>query len=294
MEAYISKNNNKVFKIKTNIKQMKTIKTVGLLLLSMMLINKAVAQTETKDQIAVPLSDPTKPYSLTVKLINGSIKVASYAGKEILIEAQAANAKKEESKTNAEGMKRIVADNGLELTAEENNNKVVVHSDSWKRAVNLTIKVPQNGNFKLHTINNGDITVENINGEMEVNNVNGAIKLSNISGSVVANTVNGNIITNFKSVDAKAPMAFTTLNGNVDITFPATIKTNVKLKSDRGEILSDFDIDIDKTQPKTNTASEKGMYKIKIEDWIYGKINGGGPEIMMKNMHGNIYLRKSK
>ncbi len=294
MEAYISKNNNKVFKIKTNIKQMKTIKTAGLLLLSMMLINKAVAQTESKDQITVPLTDPTKPYSLTVKLINGSIKVASYAGKEILIEAQAANAKKEESKTNAEGMKRIVADNGLELTAEENNNKVVVHSDSWKRAVNLTIKVPQNGNFKLHTINNGDITVENINGEMEVNNVNGAIKLSNISGSVVANTVNGNIITIFKSVDAKAPMAFTTLNGNVDITFPATIKTNVKLKSDRGEILSDFDIDIDKTQPKTNTASEKGMYKIKIEDWIYGKINGGGPEIMMKNMHGNIYLRKSK
>lgn len=273
---------------------MNTIKKASFLLLSIILMNKAVAQSETKDQITVPLTDPTKPYSLTVKLINGSIKVASYAGKEILIEAQAANPKKEESKTNAEGMKRIVADNGLELTAEENNNKVVVHSDSWKRAVNLTIKVPQNGNFKLHTINNGDITLENINGEMEVNNVNGAIKLSNISGSVVANTVNGNIITNFKSVDGKAPMAFTTLNGNVDITFPATIKTNVKLKSDRGEILSDFDIDIDKTQPKTNTASEKGMYKIKIEDWIYGKINGGGPEIMMKNMHGNIYLRKAK
>lgn len=273
---------------------MKTIKTAGLLLLSIILMNRAVAQSEAKDQITVPLTDPTKPYSLTVKLINGSIKVASYAGKEIVIEAQAAAGKKEESKTNAEGMKRIVADNGLELTAEENNNKIIVHSDSWKRAVNLTLKVPQNGNFKLHTINNGDITVENLNGEMEVNNVNGAIKLSNISGSVVANTVNGNIITSFKTVDAKAPMAFTTLNGNVDITFPATIKTNVKLKSDRGEILSDFDIDIDKTQPKTNTASEKGMYKIKIEDWIYGKINGGGPEIMMKNMHGNIYLRKAK
>ncbi len=273
---------------------MNTIKKASFLLLSIILMNKAVAQSEAKDQITVPLTDPTKPYSLTVKLINGSIKVASYAGKEIIIEAQAAAGKKDESKTNAEGMKRIVADNGLELTAEENNNKIIVHSDSWKRAVNLTLKVPQGGNLKLHTINNGDITVDNINGEMEVNNVNGAIKLSNISGSVVANTVNGNIITTFKSVDAKAPMAFTTLNGNVDITFPATIKTNVKLKSDDGEILSDFDIDIDKAQPKTNTTREKGMYKIKIEDWIYGKINGGGPEIMMKNMFGNIYLRKAK
>jgi len=35
------------------------------------------------------------------------------------------------------------------------------------------------------------------------------------------------------------------------------------------------------------------MYKIKMEDWIYGKINGGGSEILMKNMHGNIYIKKS-
>jgi len=30
------------------------------------------------------------------------------------------------------------------------------------------------------------------------------------------------------------------------------------------------------------------MYSVKIEDWVYGKIDGGGPEMLMKNMNGNI------
>jgi hypothetical protein len=48
----------------------------------------------------------------------------------------------------------------------------------------------------------------------------------------------------------KRPWLFHTFNGNVDVTFPATLKANVKLKSDQGDIYSDFDIDADKTQPK--------------------------------------------
>jgi hypothetical protein len=50
--------------------------------------------------------------------------------------------------------------------------------------------------------------------------------------------------------------------------------------------------DIDKKPPKINNTNESGMYKIKEDDWGYGKINGGGPEIMMKNMQGNIYVTK--
>jgi len=29
------------------------------------------------------------------------------------------------------------------------------------------------------------------------------------------------------------------------------------------------------------------------DDWVYGKINGGGPEMMMKNMQGDIYVKKA-
>jgi hypothetical protein len=51
-------------------------------------------------------------------------------------------------------------------------------------------------------------------------------------------------------------------------------------------------MEIDKSQPKVNKTTDKGLYKINIDDWVYGKTNGGGPQIMMKSMMGNIYVRK--
>jgi DUF4097 and DUF4098 domain-containing protein YvlB len=191
-------------------------------------------------------------------------------------------------------MRRIYS-HSLSITAEEKNNQVSIHTDRPNKTMHLTIKIPKGvSSIKLETVNNGDITVNNVNGEMEITNVNGSIKLSDVSGSVVANTVNGDVVATFKSIDTQAPMAFSTLNGNVDISFPATLKASVKLKSDNGGIYTDFEIAVDKTQPSAERTKEGNMYKVSVKDWVYGKIGGGGPEILMKNMNGNIYARKSK
>ena len=119
------------------------------------------------------------------------------------------------------------------------------------------------------------------------------ITLTNISGSVVANTVNGDIVVTFNKLDTNDPMAFSTLNGDVNVTFPADTKANLKLKSDNGEIFSDFEMVIDKTPSKVDKTNASGMYNIKKDDWVYGKINGGGAEMLMKNMEGNIYIKKA-
>jgi DUF4097 and DUF4098 domain-containing protein YvlB len=183
----------------------------------------------------------------------------------------------------------------MDVSAVEKNNRITVNTESWKGNVNFVIKVPQtDATLKLSTVNNGDISINGVNGEIEVSNVNGAITLTNVSGSVVANTVNGEVKANLKSIDPKAPMAFSTLNGNVDITFPSTLKANVKMKSDRGDIFTDFDVEADKSQPAVKKTNSSGTYRINIESWVYGKINGGGPELLMKNMNGNIYIRKAK
>ena len=257
-----------------------------------------LAQNETKEQLTVPLTDPGKPGTLNVKLIRGSIHVIGYAGKDVVIDAASKTSaeKNDDSKDEAaKGLKRISSGrSGLDLTVEEQKNNVSIRSAMGRYPVNLTIKVPYQFTLNVGAVNEGDIIVENVNGEMEISNVNGAIQLNNISGSVVANTVNGNLKAVFKSVNPAAPMAFSTLNGNVDVTFPATAKFDVKLKSDRGEIFSDFDMDVDKTQPKATRSAKDGLYKVSIADWVEGKINGGGKEVMMKNMNGNVYVRKAK
>lgn len=279
---------------------MTTIKLIltSLLLLFLFWASPVVAQSDAKEQIVVPLTDPSKPGFVTVGLINGSIHVVGYSGKDIVIDAVATSPRKghreEPADGSSNGMRRIPNGNAMEVSAEEKDNRVKVNSDSWKRGIELTIKVPQRSSLKLNTVNNGDITVENVTGALEITNVNGAIQLTNIAGSAVANTVNGNLTATFKTIDSDVPMAFSTLNGNVDVTFPASAKASVKLKSDRGDIYSDFDIDVDKNQPKATRSNQNGMYRVTVEDWVQGKINGGGPEMMMKNMNGNIYIRKAK
>jgi hypothetical protein len=283
---------------------MNRVRIATVFIISLALSGQLLAQADTKDhpsdgkeQLVVPLSEPGKPFKLEVHLVTGSITVTGYDGKDIIIDAQTEgdrNRRSEERETSG-GMKRISAGNGLDLTAEERNNEVNIHTESANRHTNLTIKIPQKDvTLRLGTVNGGNIIVSNVSGEMEVTNVNGAITCNNISGSVVANTVNGNVVVTFKTIDPKAPMAFSTLNGNVDVSFPADAKANVKLRSDRGEIYSDFDVEVDKSQPKVNRTNESGMYRLSIEDWVYGKIGGGGPEMLMKNMNGNIYIRKAK
>ncbi|MCP9749123.1 DUF4097 family beta strand repeat-containing protein [Lacihabitans sp. CS3-21] len=254
------------------------------------------AKSQEKEQLTIPLSDPNKEGKLNVGIITGSIKVIGYAGKEVVIDAISVEKNHKKQNQESEGMKRINSNDGFELTAKEKNNTVNVGVDNVNMHVNLTIKVPHKFSLKVSTINNGDISIENVVGNLEISNINGFIKMKNVGGSVVANTINKDILVNFTEITPNTPMAFTTLNGKVDVTFPGSLKANVKLKTDMGDVFTDFDIDVDKTSSKINQSIDKenGLYKIKKDDWTYGKINGGGSEIMMKTMQGNIYIRKVK
>jgi hypothetical protein len=252
------------------------------------------AQDGNKEQLTVALSDPGKPATLKVDIVRGSIRVVGYEGKEVQIEATSPDRRDEESsRANAQGMKRI-SNSGFELEARENANKVVVETGSHNQPVNLTIRVPSRCALHLSSIHNAGITVDNVSGAMEISSVHGGITLTNVSGSVVANTVHGDLVVKFREVTPDVPMAFTTLHGDVDVTFTGNIKASPKIKSDRGEIFTDYDMAIDKRSQKEEKRNESGVYKVSIDDWIYGKINGGGPEMLFKNMHGNIYIRKAK
>ncbi|RKR84791.1 hypothetical protein BDD43_5044 [Mucilaginibacter gracilis] len=276
---------------------MKAIKYTGALIAAALLSARLMAQQP--DQLVVPLSDPGKPYKLSVDLVFGSIKVSTYEGKDVVIEVINESKKRDDDDDHDHerkgGMKRIAGGGGLDITAKERNNVVTINTDMPMKNINLNIKIPRGvSNLKLSTVNGRGIWVSNVSGDLEISNTNGSITLTDISGSVVANTVNGSIKVNFKAVDNKAPMAFSTLNGSVDVVFPANLKANVKLKSDQGNVYSDFDIAADRQIPKVSKSNSQGMYRLSVDETVYGKINGGGPEMLMKTMNGNIYLRKAK
>lgn len=256
------------------------------------------AQEESQvDRATVPFSNPAQPGFLKASVLNGSITVKGYDGQEVIVEARARSRKftrkRDESQRTA-GMRLLsVPTTGLEVTEEDNVMRV--STQAFKRSVDLNIQVPFATSLKLSGVNNGFITVENVSGEIEVNHVNGELTVLDVSGSVVAHTTNGEVKATFKDVDSEKPMSFSTFNGDIDVTFPAALRADVKMKSDQGDIYSDFDIAVKQAPKKVEEPKrESGRYRISFEKYVYGSINGGGPEFHFKTFNGDIMIRKVK
>lgn len=256
----------------------------------------ALAQQAGKEQLTVALSNPGKPGTLHLKLVGGSIRVEGSSGKDVVIDVSVRGGRGDEDRGgNAPaGMRRLSQTNGLDVTATEKDNHVYVKTQSWQTPVDFTIRVPRQFSLQIGTVNSGNITVQNVTGELEISNVNGSIKLEDVAGSAVANTVNGDITADFREVSSGAPMAFSNINGKIDLTLPAKTKAGLKLKSDRGEIYTDFDMTVDSNAPKTTRTAQNGTYRVSQDSWTNGRINGGGAEFMLKTLNGDIYVRKAK
>ncbi len=257
----------------------------------LILITSSIAKAQNPNEFTVPLSDPVKRGRLKAHINYGSITVKGTGRKDVLVRYTAANDEGRNKAATKDGMKRV-GGGGMDLEVTESNNVVRVSSDSWNSKLNLEIEVPSGMDLEVKTYNDGDLIVTNIQGEVVLTNYNGEITALDISGSVVATTYNGGIKITFDKVVEGAPMSYSTYNGDIDITFPATFKGSMKMKTEQGDIYSSFDVDFKSSGPVQKTDTKSGVYKVVIDEWKRGDINGGGPEITLKNYNGDIYVRK--
>jgi hypothetical protein len=253
----------------------------------------ATAQ-ESPERVVVAFSDPSRPGTLRVHLQSGSITVKASADKQAVIEARSLGEEpRERDVPDASGLRRLPQ--RANITVEEEDNVLSVSARSNRR-VDLDVQVPTRTNLDVRTVNGGQVVIEGIDGDIEANNVNGPITLTNVAGSLVVHSTNGKILATVTRVAADKPMAFTTLNGAVDVTLPPSLKANVKMRSDQGDVFTDFDVQTKGAPPASvsDTRKSGGRYRIEVDRSIYGAINGGGPEFEFRTFNGHIYLRKGK
>lgn len=265
---------------------MKTFKLLFTLLLSLVL---GVVSSLAQERVVIPLSNPGEPGQLELGIVRGSISVVGGDREEVIINYSSGD-NYEDSPQQKNGLRRI-SDNSVGFEVTENDNEVEIGGAPPQSDVNFSISVPRNFSLYLSTVNGGDITVENVSGEMEISNVNGDVTLSNVGGSASVNTVNGDITGSFNSIGDN-PMAFTTVQGDIDITFPANASVTAKMRSEWGEVYTDFEMNIDRSN-RESIEADSDVYRVSINNWINGKINGGGPEYMFKTLRGDIYIRKN-
>jgi len=258
----------------------------------------AFAQDAQPDRVTVPFSDPSRPKTLRVGLVNGGITVHGYNGKDAIVEArpEGSSSRRHRAPDRSDGMRRIDM-NGTGLNVEESDNVIRVGTRSVNEDIQLNIQVPFNTSLKLHTVNGGDIVVDHIVGDVELEDTNGNITATHISGTAVVNALNGKVLVSFDKVSGDKPMSFSSLNGDIDVALPADVKAKLKLKSDNGAIYSDFDIQLDSASRKPvvqDNQSGKGKYRVQFDKAMFGLINSGGTEMQLTTFNGNIYIRKAK
>lgn len=245
------------------------------------------------ERVTATFSDASRPGLLSASVMNGSISVKGGATKEVVIETAARDQSRGRSGGASGGLTRIpITASGL--TVEEESNRMSVRVDAHSRTIDLRLQVPQRTSLKLKSNNDGHIEVSGVEGELDIHVLNGPLTLQQVGGTVVAHSLNGKVLVTMTRADPK-PMAFSSLNGDVDVTLPAGIKANVVMTTDNGDIYSDFEI---KTSPVATPQTEDrraqgGKFRIKIDKAVRGAINGGGPEILFKTFNGNIYIRKA-
>jgi len=275
------------------------IRIASAALLCTFLASAAVAQQAaqpTTDRITVPFSDPERPGTLKVNLLDGTVTIKGSNRRDVLFVADSQGARqvlrRRQQTEPPPGMRRLTQPGGFGV--EERDNEMSVSSGFNRDEINLEIEVPMRTKLRVSTVDGG-ITVDSVDSEIEINTVDGEITLTNVGGSVVAHAVDGNIAATVARVASQAPMAFTSLNGNIDVTLPAAVKANLRLRSDQGDVFTDFDVQVTASASANRTQQRNGRaLRIDVNRSIYGTVNGGGPDFELRTFDGNIYVRKGK
>jgi DUF4097 and DUF4098 domain-containing protein YvlB len=157
--------------------------------------------------------------------------------------------------------------------------------------MDFVLKVPASVHMMVSTINDGDITVENMKGIVSANNINGSIKLTNLVREADVSTINGDVDIEYTTNPVK-DCRFYTLNGDINASFQKGLAASLSFESFNGS----FFTNIDKMEmlPARVEKSDKGgegtRYKVHSNRYQVGK--GGMAFLDFETFNGNVYLRE--
>jgi len=143
--------------------------------------------------------------------------------------------------------------------------------------VDFTVVVPSGVEFVGRTVN-GDVDALDLTEEAEAYSVNGSITLET-AGYGSASTVNGSIRARLGRADWDGELAFETVNGEIELSLPASLSTEVRASSVNGGITTDFPLTV---------PGKFGHRSMR------GTIGNGGRELSLTTVNGGMELRRGR
>ncbi len=258
--------------------------------LVLLLADAAWAQQGSPQTFTIPLTRPGEAVALDISILSARITVIGEDRQDAQFVVRTSGHGR--SIITPSGAKALNT-GGFGIEIEERNNSIEVDADWRSGMVEIDARIPRRASVELSTTNDGSIEVRGISGELELTNVNGPITATAISGSVIAETVNDNITVAFVAIDKEKPMAFSSVNGDLDVSFPADAGLELHIDSAQGEIHSDFEVEVVPTPPRIERRETDGGLEVRVDSEVVARINGGGTVVRFETLNGDIRVRKT-
>jgi hypothetical protein len=253
-------------------------------------------QEKIEKSYAMPASAGRR--TLEIDNVWGSIEVVGTASDQVHVTVD--KNIRAESKGKIEQAKKDVT---LDVTQQGDSLKLYVNGpfrcdchdcgrsrdgDGYVVKMDFQIQVPRDVDIKIKPVNEGHVSVRDINGSFLVRNVNGDIQIRNIAGSGTARTVNGPVKVSFRQNPREAS-DFETVNGAIELQFARDLSADFRFKTFNGGIYSDFPVT---ALPVQGMQEEHHGAKVvfRADRHTGARINAGGPQIKVENLNGDIRI----
>ena len=255
----------------------KFIVVVSVLATALIFISFSQAKSDTEEETFKVKSGGT----LYLESDSGSVDVQSHDKDtvEVLVKMKG---------NDADSFKVTYEQNGKDIKIQGEKERSFFSSG---RGVQFIIKIPNkynvdldtgggsielsdlNGKVKAHT-SGGSIALGRIKGDVKVKTSGGSIRVEEVAGNIDAHTSGGSI----KAMISKQPTddcRLTTSGGSVTAYLLPSIKVDLSASTSGGRVRSEFDVN-----------GSVGKRSIK------GKINGGGPELVLRTSGGSVNIKE--
>ena len=200
----------------------------------------AVRAADGPEKTTIKFSDPAKPGTLRITIAMGDIRIRGADTAEISVSTEMPA---ESAHPRTDGLRVLSESSSYSLT--EKDNVVILDAGQefnfGRNDSSFDITVPRTTNVVVRSSFGGEVTVGQITGDIEIKSLNGEVKLEDVTGGALVETMNGEVSASILALREGKPLSFTSMNGEIALVVPADAKANVRLRTQNGAILTDFD-----------------------------------------------------
>jgi DUF4097 and DUF4098 domain-containing protein YvlB len=138
------------------------------------------------------------------------------------------------------------------------------------------IDIAEAGGSVAARTTSGAIKIQAVQGKLEAHNSGGSIQVKEAHDAVAAETSSGDVSVSFSTVP-RSESHLSASGGGIKVALPKSAALDLDARSSGGEVVTDTFV----------VAGEKKSGSVQ------GKINGGGPSLILRSSSGDIRLRAS-